>query len=269
MAEFFDCTFAAVGTVPNNLFTHTSTDESGAARFFGCDFSALTSKTLVGDQVSGSRWFSFAQCKFASTMTVLAAQSQATPHVEAFVLDCSDGDTHFSFGYYNGCGSVVTDDGIYANDGAEWSNGTTNPVSWKIVGTANATIQSPFMTPWISVHNEGTSAITPSVECVRSGSATKYKDSEFWSEWTAKVTSGSTKSTMYSDRVARVNAAGSDQAAGALDGSGWTGENATSAFMKLAPTSSFTPAELGDISVRFGVVGAITVYVDPQIRGLS
>ena len=57
------------------------------------------------------------------------------------------------------------------------------------------------------------------------------------------------------------------QTTGDLGAGDWTGENATSWFGKLNPTSTITPAEIGMLRARVCVgVASQTVYVDPYIR---
>ena len=56
------------------------------------------------------------------------------------------------------------------------------------------------------------------------------------------------------------------QATGMGTGS-WTGESGTAWSGKLAPASSITPAEIGELRARVCVgLASATVYVDPQIR---
>ena len=182
---------------------------------------------------------------------------------EVWIIDCSDAagtPNEKLFGYYNALGSVVSDTSIYTTAGAAAQ-------SWKIVTTANATKGVPFETPWIQLHNTGTSAITPYLELVRSGSATAYKDNEVWAEVMCKTTSGYTIATYYADK-ASLGSAGADQATGGLAAGDWTGENATSWFGKIDSGAAITPAEVGSISMRVcvGIASKSDIYIDPQIR---
>lgn len=253
---------SASGSTPTTLFT--TTWPSADAVVTGMDLSLITG-TLTNLGFGQSRMW-FRQCKLGSGVTILAAPSYKGT-TEIWVTDCDSGDNHYQFGFYDGCGSLTVDTSIYANDGATYDV-AGNKLSWKIVTTAYASVNMPFVTPWITVHHEGTSAITPNFECVRSGSSTAYQNDEIWSEWLYKGTTGYTIGTI--DRTDAMALAGTaaDQTTGALSGSGWTGENATSWFGKLSPTSAITPAEIGDLCGRICVgEPSITVYVDPQIRG--
>lgn len=269
-ARLYGCTLSGSGAIPTTLVR--STGGSCVVEFFGCDLSQETG-TLVGDlgESTGHKHITFAQCKLGAGVTVLAAQTIVPNGAMAnvVIIDSASGDTHYDFQHHNGLGSLTADTSIYANDGAAYVS-TPTRYSWKIVTTANAIFSNPYISPWISVHHEGTSAITPSLECVRSGSSTAYKDDEVWAEFLYKGTSGFTIGTM--DRTDRRAIAGTsaNQTTGALGASDWTGESGTAWFGKLAPSSTVTPAEIGDVCARVCVGAAsATVYVDPQIRGRS
>lgn len=250
----------SAGSAPASFINFVRTDPGGGdVTAIGCDFSHLGSGNLVGDSSSLAGVARFSQCKLGSGYVMLATQTNLNrSSAEVFVFDCASGDTHGLFGYANAMGSVVSDTGIYLTAGAAAQ-------SWKIVTTANCSFYTPFETPWFGYYNTGTSAITPYVEILRDGSATAYQDDEVWVDIAAKVTTTSTISTLYSDRMTLLGTA-ANQDAGAGLGS-WTGEGGTAWSGKLALGSSITPAENGHIQARI-VVGepSITVYADPQIR---
>jgi hypothetical protein len=178
---------------------------------------------------------------------------------ETFIMDCSSGDTHGLFGYYNGQGALTSDTGIYVTSGAAQQ-------SWKIVTTSNNSIERPFTSPWISYWNTATSSVTPYFDILNSGSSTAYKDNEVWAEFCAKTTSGYTLGTFYTDRMAILGTP-ADQATSSLGSGDWTGEGGTSWFGKIDSGSSFTPAEAGEIMGRVRVAAAsATVYIDPVIK---
>ena len=261
---------SSAGSAPSNLFKVASGQATQTIDLCGVDLSFVTT-TLVPDNANGYNVYNFRQCKLGSGVTIMAAQTTVPNNgsVDVYVYDCASGDEHYHFQHHNALGSLTTDTGIYANAGASW-NAADSKASWKIVTTANATYANPYISPWITVHHEGTSAITPNFECVRSGSSTAYNNDEVWSEWMFKGTSGFTLGTHdHSDRRT-LAAAAAAQTTGALGASDWTGENATSWFGKLSPTATITPAELGDLCGRV-VMGKAsdTVYVDPTIRGRS
>ena len=230
--------------------------------FVGVDLSHVTA-TLVASQTNSAAKVNFAQCKLGAGVTVMATQTPANKaSAQVWVHDCSDGDTHGLFGYYDAFGSLTSDTGIYVTAGAAAQ-------SWQIDTTANCSFGTPFVTPWVSLYNTGTAAITPRLEILRDGSTTAYTDVEVWGEFSVKDNAGFTHSTVYNDRQALVDwaagTAGANQATGAGTGT-WTG-GTTPWSGKVDSGAAVTPDEAGHIRGRI-VVGApsITVYADPQIR---
>lgn len=263
-ADFIGVSIDPAGTAQTRLFDNVSTENGGLIRLHGCDLTNVTG-SLVGSMTGGSRFFRFYGCKLAAGVVPLDAQTinnQSTVEVE--LLDCSAGDEHYHHAYYNALGSMVVDTGIYANDGAKHDG--TNGCSWKIITSSLASRANPFVTPWMSKHHSGTSAITPRIEILRNGSATAYTDDEVWGQWSVKTTAGASLASLYSDRVA-VGGTGTAQPAG-VGLAGWTGEGGTAWSGKLEPLSAITPAEIGDIAARICVgEPSVTVYADPTIRG--
>jgi hypothetical protein len=176
---------------------------------------------------------------------------------------CASGDTHYDFYYGDAFGETTVSSAIYATAGAQ--SGGAN-VSYKVVTTANCSYYTPYVGPWIAKPHTGTTAVTPSFEILRDGSATAYQDDEVWGEWSYQGTSGSTQASFVNDRMTPLGTP-ANQDTGALAAGDWTGENATAWFGKLAPASTITPAEVGHIYGRV-VVGepSTTLYYDPQIR---
>lgn len=250
------------GSTPTTLLSQFTSSGGNYGRFEGVDLSRITG-TLVGSSGENFSRIDFVNCILGSGVTVLASQTPANKaSIQAWVFDCAAGDEHYHFQYHDALGSLTTDTGIYANDGAQYDG--TNFCSWKIVTTANASYYTPFVSPWFDVYHSGTSAVTPSIEILRDGSTTAYQDDEVWGEWAYKGTTGSTQTTMVNDRKA-LTASAANQAAG-VGTSGWTGD--TGAWSgKLQPASTITPAEIGHIRGRVCVGEPnITVYVDPQTR---
>lgn len=256
--DLVGCTISSAGSAPSTLFGG-SVGASSTVNFHACDLSHITG-TLVGNQTNGQKTVRFTQCVLGSGVVLMGTQSTYGNRSQAqvYAFDCASGDTHTFFGYYDGLGSVVSDTSIYFTAGAAAQ-------SWKIVTTANASYQVPFLTPPISMYNSATSAVTPYLEILRDGSATAYQDDQVWLELTAKTTSGFPLATVYADKRA-FTASAADQAAGAGLGS-WTGEAGTAWSGKIDSGASLTPAEVGDFTARIAVGAAsATVYVDPQIR---
>ena len=261
--EAINLTIDSAGTTPNAGISPSS---AGCNWWFeGCNLTKA-SGTLVGNAAGGgTAELSFSSCSIASGVTVLATATTILHEAQTtvYLFNCSSGDEHWHFGHFNPLGSTVAQTSIYANDGAKYDG--TNGVSWLITTTANANFYTPYSSPWIDTY-AAAGTVTPSVEIVRSGSATAYQNDEVWPEFSYQGTSGSTKATIVSGRTAVWPLSPSNLATGDLDGSGWTGENATSWFGKLSP-GEITIAEIGHLRARI-VVGepSITVYADPTIR---
>lgn len=255
--QFLNCTFS--GTALTLLLQGSG----GVNLFTGCDLSAM-SGTLVGNLTVNSDT-RFIQCKLHASATILAVQTgnPTAGSANVFVHDCSSGDTHGLFGYYDAFGSAVSDTGVYFTSGAAGQ-------AWLITTSANASVSHPFTTPWIDLYHTGTSAITPYFEILRNNdSTTAYDNDEVWAEFLAKTTTGSTLSTLYSDKMA-VGGSPAAQANGAGTGS-WTGETGLCWSGKVDSGSALTPAESGHIRGRV-CVGLASIagklLVNPQILTL-
>lgn len=260
--EMYGCTLSPAGVRPTtSIFNSSDSSDAGGCGLLavGCDFSFGFSAALVGSVLRPPQNFEFVQCELGTGYSMLATQSVANKSSgRVWVRDCASGDVHGLMGYADALGSVVSDTGIYVTSGAAGQ-------SLRVVTTSAANYYTPFVTPWIDLYNAGTSSITPRFEILRNGSTTAFQDDEVWAEFMAKVISGSTQSTLYSDRMALASTP-ANQAAGVGLGS-WTGESGTAWSGKVDSGSSLTPAELGYIRGRL-VVGepSTTVYFDPQIR---
>lgn len=261
--SFYACSLDAAGTAPSVMFEFISADP-GNTRFAmdGCDWSYLGSNPLVGNVTSMSLTLLLQRCKLGSGYVIFDTQTTIVNRggPEAFLLDCSSGDSHGLIAYYNNMGALLSDTGTYLTAGAAGQ-------SWKIVTSSQASYSAPFETPWIDLYNTDTAAVTPYFECLRNdGTATARNNDEVWAQFSAKVTAGTVLSTRYSDRAAQLSSPAA-QAAGVGTGS-WTIASSNSpASFKCDSGASLTPAENGHIRARV-CVGApsITVFVDPQIR---
>lgn len=251
------------GSVQITLLFAASTSSGGRiVTIIGGDLSNIS--TLVDVETGtggGASIFHLHQCKMKSGVSLLSVTALGNDRTHVYLNDCSDGDVHYQFAYANDRGTLLLDTGVYANDAI-----TQSPLSWKLTTNAYASYAKPFVTPWIAKYHDGTAAIAPYLECLRSGSTTAYRDNEVWAETTAKVTTGSTRASFYSDRMAPRSTA-ADQASSSKTASDWTGEHATSNWFGRLGQSSLTPAEAGELCMRV-CVGApsVTVYVDPQVR---
>lgn len=270
--EMESCIVSSSGVAISNLFwIGNGTSDAGGALLVAtaCDFSFMAaSNSLFASASTIASQAYLSNCLLPSSYVVLASQTPANKGSQTvFLNNCGSGDIHYNFEHHDALGSTVIDTGIYANDGAQYDG--TNYCSWKIVTTANCSYYTPYVSPWIDCYHSGTSVIAPSLEIVRSGSATAYQDDEVWGEFSYQGTSGSPLGIIVNDRMALAGTA-ADQTTGALDASGWTGESGTAWFGKLSPTASITPAEIGHLRARVCVgEPSVTVHVDPTIRGRS
>jgi hypothetical protein len=255
------------GSAPTTLIQGISANDPGGLTYniSGVDLSHVSGTLLSGSITTANFLVSVSQCKLDAAVTPLGSvtnASKAGPRI--WIADCSDDSTGRGiWGYSDGMGAVTKETGIYRSDGATgWA--------WKIVGSANATFACPFVTPWIEYQNTTNTAITPYIEIFRDGSTTAYTNAQVWAEWAAKTTSGSDQAAFtYGDRQALsawvAGTAASDQAAGSGFGDWETGTSGDWSG-KIDSSSTITAAEDGILRGRVAVVGAITVYVDPQIR---
>lgn len=255
--EFEGCSISADGSAPSTLVRGDGSTSTGPdVVFLGCDLSHVTG-TLVGNMSSHARTIRFAQCKLGANVTVLAAQTPLDKGSGAVYLhDCSSGDTHGVFAYYDGFGSIVRDTGVYYTTGAAG-------YSWKVVtGDGPFSPYQMFRTPFVDLYHTGTSSITPRIEVV---SSTTLDQNTAAGEFLVKTTSGSTASTFYTDGNNYFNQASTEQATGAGLGA-WTGTSAGWKSYKLDAGQAVTPAETGHIRGRATSGPNLTFYVDPQIR---
>jgi len=255
------------GDSPLSYVKAELSDPGGAEiTFIGCDLSGITS-TIFGNTTASAPTANLINCKLHSTATVLGTQtSKGRAGWDVNLYNCASGDEHYHFAHHNTFGSTVVSTGIYANDGAEWNDAAAK-YSWKIVTGSTCSYYTPYVSPLIHQHHEGTSAITPSLECLRDNSSgAVFQNDEVWGEFSYQGSSGFTLGTIVNDRMALLGSP-ADQTASSKGASDWTGETGTAGFFKLNPTSTITPQEIGNLSARVCVgEPSITVYVDPQIR---
>ena len=154
--------------VPTNLFSDNSLGSAGDVTFEGTDLSNINS-TLVGLTTQRPSTFRFINCKLASGVAIMGAQPNAS-NSEAYVFDCNSGNIHYTFGHYSYWGNTTVSASVYHNSSV---NGASYDVagdkhSW-VVTSVNGTLAHPYVSPWIDVYNEATSAVTPRLEILRQG----------------------------------------------------------------------------------------------------
>jgi len=234
---------------------------NSSAHFIGLDASAIQ-----GDLVRGSTATSMAQVIFENCKKHTSASWTDTIAsgigLEVIVRNSDDSDVHYNYEHYDDRGNTTVSVSVYVT-ASDFTYDGTNPYSLKVTGT-NATPARPYFSPWLSVYNSATSAITPYIDFMRDDSATAFKADAVWGEFLVQDNTGFPLAGYTTDRET-LNA--SDQAASSLGAGDWTGESGTNNFQK-AQSASVTPAEIGPIMGRIGVSDAITVYLDPGIKGV-
>ena len=251
----------ATGSIPTSFLRPYSA--STAISFYGFDASALGSGNLVNCASAYSEAVvRFIQPKLGTGY--VARVPYATPMMgsgELYIHDGSSGSTQGIFGYYNDFGSVVSNTGVYE---------TASPAaqSWQINTTANCSFGTPFVTPWIDQWNTTLTSINPGIEILRIDSTSAYTNKDVWGEFTAKVTTGTTDSTLYSSRQALVDWAAGTAGTAIPTGTGtanWTGAGATPWSGKVS-AGSLTPAYAGSLLGRIAVAApSATIYANPQV----
>jgi hypothetical protein len=266
--EMYACTISSAGTASARLFTTSTAISTGSGVYAeGCDFSHMAASPTLMHQPDGSLAYEIilVNCKIPAGAVLLRRTNNPNKaSSEISLYNCASGDTHYHMAHADAMGDTIIETTIVANDGASYDGGTTK-TSWKIATTANATFFTPYISPWFDKYHTGTSAITPYLEILRNDSTTAFDNDEVWGEWSYQGTSGSTMSTLISDRMAPLTTpAAQDNGVGL---SGWAGESGTAWSGKLQATSSITPAEIGYLRGRVVVgLASATVYVDPTIR---
>lgn len=180
--------------------------------------------------------------------------------------DGTDADPAFQYHMLSDFGEVSTETGIYRTGGA--SDGErTNPVSWKAIANANATLEiySPmevnrFMPLAVWIDGDGATAKTLTVHVA---SGTTWQDDELWAKF--EYPSEADTSALKEIQTTRADPLGTP-ANVSTDGSTWTGAG-VGTKQKLEIT--ITPDKPGWVFcwLHFapGSVSDETVFFDPQI----
>jgi hypothetical protein len=261
----------SAGTKPNSSGFIETAGLVGVLRFIGCDLTWLAGTIFIVNSTARSE-VEFINCTMPPSYTMIATQAQLTKaNLSVSVFNSSSGDTHYNFAHYDAFGSTEAVATYYADD----TEPTGNNVSWKITTTANALFHTPYVSPWFDRFNDNTStAITPAIEGLRVDSTTVIQNDEVWAEFSYQGTSGYPQAVFVNGRMALLGSPANCTSSKAY--SDWTGsptdtDSADSTFKLVAGTpsspTSFTPAEIGDLSARI-VVGepSLTIYIDPVIR---
>lgn len=254
-------TFAPSGSIPTAVFENV--DRGAIMRFNGSDFSTCSGNLYAAGV--GVGFLRLDEC------TLHASTATPTPSSDGFELlmnDCASGDTHYKIKHVTYRGSTVDETTIKMNTSEAAKYDGTNAYSWLVTTTANVSFAMPYHTPWIDAYHSGTSAITPRLEIMRNDSTSAYTDGQVWPEVLAKATSGSVRTSIATGRRGPLATAAS-----VADGAGlgsWDGEGGSAKSMKLVPSSSLTPAEIGPVRMRVCAGGAsMSFYVNPKMLDLG
>lgn len=260
-AEFDEITLTG-STPPSPLFKGFGRGSPVDVYCRNSDLSAVTG-TLVDGSPGVPAVVRFENCSFANAVTVASTFTPTNlAATEVFTTNCAYGDVHYQFTHHNALGETVVVDSIYANDGAAYDG--TNKCSWKITTTAYASIMTPYISRDFEAY-QAAGSVTPSIEILRSGSATAYTNRQVWGEWSYQGNTGTPQGTAV-DNKALVIDTPSNVPAG-IGTANWTGEDATSWSGKLQPASAITVAEIGTIRARvYCTEPSTTFYVDPTVR---
>lgn len=253
-----------LGILPATLFVPTATG-SADLHIEGADLYGVTGMLFDNFTTSILR-AKIINTRIRPGVTVLADQTALMAGAEVWLHNTSSGNFPYAFGHYNALGSTVAELSPYANDGAKHDG--VEGVVWKIAASTNASIHTPYVSPWIDRYykGDGTTAITPSLEILRNDSATALTDAQVWGEWSFQAAIGP-QSSFVNDGMALLGSAAVQDAGSGL--ANWTGASATAWSGKLV-SPSITPANYaGYIRARV-CVGYQTgsLYVDPLIRGV-
>jgi hypothetical protein len=259
--DLLNLTIHASSSVPVELFKANTSDSAGCTvNIYDSNLTGAYSAYLAGDATSHSLDVFVYNSKIPASTSLLAPQSITNRGgASVTAVNCSNGDEHYRYAYEDPLGFLSVSTAIYADASYDGVNG----YSWKIDTSPNATFYNPFVTPWIEEYHNGTSAITPSLEILRDGSATAYQNDEVWAEFGYQGTSNSPQGILVNDRMALAGTPTNQDAGAGL--SEWTGESGTAWSGKLV-SPSITPVEIGSLRARVNVgEPSITVYVNPKI----
>ncbi|HEX2656205.1 MAG TPA: hypothetical protein VHN11_21490 [Xanthobacteraceae bacterium] len=243
------------GTLPNNLFSTNSSLRGGLTQFDGVDLSALSSKTIVA-AMGVPQIFQFTNCKMPGTVTLAGTPTMPGPVIDFITSDSAAvNSSSFVQRRYTYQGTLTEDGGVYnlATDGV-------NPMSWKIITTANANPQSPFecfqIAKWYA-------AGTFATEDIQITSATgSLTNNDVWVEAQYLGTSGNPLGVLASSRQARLLPQGSSPVA--LNSGTWATGGAGNNYKLEIPSFTTLLAGFVRFTVKIGKP-SLTVYIDPVV----
>jgi hypothetical protein len=197
--RFDDCTFAATGTVPTTLISGSGVNNDWV--FNGCDLSALSAKNLFTNLSTSGIYASFNDCKFPSSWNMLVSPLTGNHGAQRFTVSrCHSSGNNWQFQTADVHGTLTAVNDVTVASGAV-DNATQ--FSWKVDTMTGTNMGSQyFQTPQIGVWNPTIGAnVTVTMYGIVNAAAVPT-NAEVWMETTYLGTSGSTKATRTSGRVA-------------------------------------------------------------------
>lgn len=244
------------GTLPTNLFQALASNSYNASyQLDGVDLSVMSAKTGVA--ASGLCRIQMVNCRTPASFTLAGTPSAPGSGPFDFIVTDSTAvnTSNFIQTRYMYQGTLTADNTVYngATDGV-------NPISWKVVSTANANPQSPFecfeIVQWAAA---GTYASSTIVATSATGSLT---NSDIWVDveylgnasypLSSLVTSGNSNQLPQGSSPTSL-------ATGATWATGGAGTNYTLAI------PSFTTGLAGYVRLKVRVgKPSLTIYIDPK-----
>jgi hypothetical protein len=240
----------AAGSFPTNLITQNATSLRAASAFIeGVDLSALGSGKAIVGAFSSSVQIVLKDCEFDAAVTACTEPTGAGTNIS--FIRCGASGNYFEQ-HWTGQGKQEDETTIVRTGGA--TDGTQAKAR-KITPNGNAEWHTPFNSLPITIWNTSTSAVTVTIYGIWGGGAVPttadiWLDAVYPGDATAPLGSFDLNGT------ADTLAAGTNHTA---DGSTWGGS--TTAFKM---TATFTPAQVGPITLYVRAVNAGPFYIDPE-----
>jgi hypothetical protein len=225
------------------------------------DLSGFNSGTYISvANLQMGKW-DLKNCKLHATPAILTGTWPTNNMGSVTLINVDSADTYRGFAFYNRLGTLVSNESIYANDGATIDS---THFGWDILTTSACNEFEPFITPWMTKWLSSTSALTPSIE-LNHDSATALHDRNCWGEFEYVSSSSFTIGTLSSTRNSQpFDGSSSNLSSGSAT---WTGTGGFSNANPQKITWSFTPAEKSAARVRLSIgIASKRLYVDPSIR---
>ncbi len=246
------------GTQPTALFD--AFDEMTLVHLSGVDLSAISS-ALVDVSSAGDINFEMHHCLLHASVA-LTTGTIASQGTTVLMSGCDDstGNDLYRLEYVDFWGSTVHDDAIFRDDGA--SDGD-NPISWKMVSTANAVefsvpTKSPPIYSWIDATGSTTFTVNLNWD-----SASDLQDDEVWLEIEFLEASADTDSAFADDRMTDITSTPADQD---NNSEAWTGTSGFSNENQQEVAVTATVNRVGPVIARVCLAKpSTTIYVDPLI----